>query len=223
MRLRHYALIHSDTDQIDWDQLRDDPTEPSYHVPASRGEYLQKVGAAAPNAATGQIAAFMAARGMTTVLSVGCGIGWLEYQLLDPGRRVIVTDVTESVDRLNGFDVFDQAFRFDVLVDELPVADVDLVVLSRVDTEFTDEQLAQVFARLRRQGVAHVCVVATCLLGWRQGAAELRTLAKARTSDRKRVFCGYFRDFRGLAKAWQGSYRVVSEDRAVPIFFLEAV
>ena len=222
MRIRHYAQFHSTVRELDWDELRNNASEPGFHVPCDRESYMERVEACAPVRLASAIASFMHEHEIESVFSIGTGIGALEYQLKGSVDRVIVTDITESIDRLGSFELFDDAFRFDILRDPFPESNMDMVLLPRIDTEFTDHQFRAVFTRLRNHEVEYICLVPTSFLDLRMILLEGRVWLRGLASAKRPVFCGYLRDFRGLEQGWKGPYRVLPCDASLPVVFLEA-
>lgn len=223
MRIRHYAQFRSQMRDLDWDRLRNDSNEASYHVPFDRETYLKRVEAVVPGRLTDAIASFVHEHDIETILSVGAGIGVLEYQLRASVDRVIVTDITDSIERLASFGVFDDAFRFDVIRDPMPETRIDLALLPRIDTEFTDDQFRAVFAKFGNHGVRYICLEPGALLNLRMILVESRVWLRSLVAGKRPAFCGYFRDLRGLEKAWRGYYRMVECDKSVPVIFLEVL
>lgn len=222
MRIRHYALFNNGLRNLDWDRLRDEETEFSYYVPFTREEYLARVEQVPQSSVGHSIAAFIRQHSIHTALSVGIGIGALEYGLRDVVDRLIVTDVTDSIDRIQSFEVFDVALRFDILRDPLPDTDIELAILPRVDTEFTDSQFREIYAKLHESSIRYVCLVPVGLLNVRMILAECRTWLRSAVGQRRPVFSGFYRSARGLERTWRAHYRVLVAEPAAPVFFLEA-
>ena len=223
MRIKHYTYFKSRVPTLNWDKLRDDLSEDSYYVPDNKEQYIAKLQAREPSGEATAIIDFIRDRRLASVLSIGSGICWLEFQLRDSIPILAVSDVTASINRIASFEVFDEAFQFDVLNDPIPMSNIDLVLLPRVDTEFTDDQLHALFKKLRTHGVRYVALSPATDLGLRVIVAEVRVRIRWLLTREAPAFCGYFRNYRGLEKTWSDYYAPVDAAQHSLLIFLEEV
>lgn len=141
--------------------------------------------------------------------SYGVGVAYLERNLLlaAPELELTCTDFApRAVERLRG--LFQEAtfVLHDLRTD--PPLDSDLHLFHRLDTEFSDDEWPEVFARFR----APVLVVATELLGLRNIARELLAFVRHPRASK----AGWIRSEDALRALWSASH----EDRRVELYDL---
>jgi hypothetical protein len=145
------------------------------------------------------LASYLAAA--SVVASYGVGTGALEYALarLQPDRRFIVTEFApRTASRLADLMPELEVRVHDLTVDE-PVSGADLHLLVRIDTELTDDELVEVFARF---ATCRVVFVATEVLGARSIARELVTRIRGNAT-----VAGWVRSRGALEATWSRTHR----------------
>jgi hypothetical protein len=200
-----------------WDALRTGGAEPSFGIPASRSEWeaqCSQTFLAERGAAIAEIAARQGAR---AIVSLGVGGACIEYQVhrANPGLSLHLSDFApETVRRLEG--LFPEAASvsvLDVLRDELPGVPGAMVLLHRIDTEFTDDELRRIFARLREAGYRLVLVAPTGYLTARELVVEAGRRVATGTRVRRATSAGHVRTRAVYDTYWRGLYEVRSEGR----------
>lgn len=157
------------------------------------------------------------------IVSIGAGRCGLEYHLksnLD--LSVIVTDTTDSILRIKNFNIFDDAYQLNLL-DDPSKLDIDantLVLLSRIDTEFDDNNFKELFGVLNNKNVKYITLIPAELLSLKIIIAELKILLISILKNKKRVFCGFARSKSEFQKAWQNKYKESSRNSTDKIFQL---
>jgi hypothetical protein len=145
-----------------WDALRTRTSGP-FGLPAEREAWI--IAAEADGAIGGRadaIDSWLRAAGADSVASYGVGSGALELLLhrRTPGRRLIATDFgPATVARLAGLFPEAEVRTHDLL--SAPPLDADVHLLSRVDTELTDDEFRTV---LRAFAGERLLVVATAVI-----------------------------------------------------------
>ena len=164
-----------------WDALRLDSAG-AFGLPATRAEWEALADADRDVEARARaVDALLDRRRVGTLASYGVGTAVPELWLarLAPERRLVVTELgTGTVARLATLFPEADVRRHDLRRDP-PVAEADLHLFHRIDTELDDGGFRAVFARFR---ALPVLVVATELLTVRAAVRELRTRARGRAT-----------------------------------------
>lgn len=153
-----------------WDALRVRTSGP-FGLPADRAA-LEAAADARPELEerARALASLLAERGARRVVSYGAGAALLEVWLLRlaPDLELVLTDYAPlTVERLAAVFGELEVSRHDLLADAPPPADLHL--FHRIDTELTNAQWRQVFARF---AAVPVLVLATEIIGWRRALYE---------------------------------------------------
>ena len=224
MRIKHFAIFQNRMITLDWASLRNDKTEKPYYLPYDKEAYSAKVETNEPSSSTKVILQEIKKTGLRKIFSIGSGIASQEYQLKKfSDYLVVVTDYNSSILRLKQFNVFDDAFILDALKDPLPVDNSWIILFPRIDTEFDDQQLTELFAKCHSSGIIHICFIPAELLSLHIIIAEIKILINSLFKRKHRVFCGYARSIRSFISIWDPYYKLSSKyktDRH--IFFLHS-
>jgi hypothetical protein len=154
MQIKHYSLFNSSSTILNWQDLRNDSNEDPYYLPFTREAYIQKVEISQEPKITNEIINICKNLKIKKIFSIGSGLAAQEYQLKKYSTiPVIVSDFTESINRLKAYNIFDDAIRLDVLNDPLPIDENMLVLFPRIDTEFNNIQLSHIFNKCFDQKV----------------------------------------------------------------------
>jgi hypothetical protein len=214
--------VHS-TKVINWNELRDEELELPYCLPNSRDKYLAKVNAEQASVTVLKMIEQIQKLGYSKILSLGSGIAQTEYYIKENSNlEVIVSDNTNSIERLKTYNIFNDALLIDIVKDDFPADGKTLVLLHRIDTEFDDNDLKSIFDKLRKAGVKHICFVPTNPLAFKILLIEFKTFLLSIIKFKKRTFCGYSRSKSALAKLWNKSYSLIYEfSHEKPFYILE--
>lgn len=223
MIIKHYGIFKSGMEDLNWETLRNTEAERPYYLPYTKEEYLLKVETESPSLTTQIILNEIKKSGLKNLFSIGSGIAAQEFQIkkFSP-YKVIVTDFNTTIIRIKQFGIFDDAFIFDALNDPLPIDETYFVLFPRIDTEFDDQQLSELFAKCHNSGVTHICLIPAELLSIRIIAAEFKTHIISILRGEKKIFCGYARSMSSFRKIWDPYYKLSFQNKiGQPIFFLQ--
>ena len=200
-----------------WDTLRTSETEPSFGVPATREAWESQCGQAFLIERGAAIAGIADRLGAKAIVSFGVGRACVEYQIhrANPHLSLHLSDFApKTVQRLRKlFLEAGSVSVVDILRDDLPHVQGGLTLLHRIDTEFTDEELRQVFARLSGAGHGLILVVPTGFLTLRELLVEAGRRVVSSTRLRRATAAGHVRTRAVYDTFWRGLYEVRSEGR----------
>jgi hypothetical protein len=141
--------------------------------------------------------------GARTVASYGVGPGLLELHLLRQAqhRRIVAGDnAPGSIAKLATAMPELHPRLFDLLADQPMAADVHL--LHRVDTDLSDQQWREVFARFRSETII---LVASEILHGRRAFDLIR--ASRREDQRSKTHAGWLRNRASFERLWRRTHR----------------
>lgn len=222
MKIKHYCLFeHLKSDNIEWNILRDDNSEDSYFIPFDKEGYIESLQRTNFAYYVHNIVNYCLLNNITKVISIGAGKCGLEYHLKSKSNlSIIVTDTSESISRIKLFNVFDDAFVLDIINSNININinENTLILLSRIDTEFSDIKFKFLFEKLENNNCKHICLIPANLLTFKIIISEFKVFVTGVLKRRKRVFCGYSRTKSEFIKAWSKYYEIVSYKKNM--FFL---
>ena len=202
-----------------WDRLRIDLDKQPFSIPEDRNSWIRLCSTDPyPANAARQIGQLVLSRGLSTVFSVGVGIGCIEYHLKSQFPQIHLTCTEYSprvIQRLKGiFTECDCLEFFDMTSPDWPSANEGtLHLLHRVDTELDDQRWKIVFGNMARSQVAQVFVLASGFLTAktfaRQSIRRWRSLW-----GQPLTFAGYLRTKEMFKTLWS-PYYVVEEEQVV--------
>lgn len=195
-----------------WDAVRD--SEGPFGLPRIRAEWEVRAADPAAAARARDIAYIARDLAVRRVCSYGVGTGFVELQLARdaPDLELVCTDFApKSVARLEELFAEATVVQHDLLTD--PPLPADLHVLHRVDTEFSNVELAAILTRFEKP----VLLVPAQLLTARQVARELLV----RLRHPRAVKAGWLRSESAFRALWPD--RRVRDVRVgeLPAFLLE--
>ena len=219
MRIKHFSIFKNNMETLEWEDLRNDQSEKAYFLPYTKEEYLTKVNTNGPSFTTQQILKEIEEIGLKKIFSIGSGIASQEFELKKFSDNIVtVSDYNSSILRLKQFDVFDDALLIDAFKDPLPVDKNWVVLFPRIDTEFNDDQLTQLFNKCYALGVNYICFIPAELLSIRIILAEIKIYLISLIKSKPRVFCGYARSLSSFKKTWEPNYQITkmfSKDKTI--------
>lgn len=224
MKINHYSIFKElSTDNIDWNHLRDSDVEAPYYIPFEKKDYLSLIENLDFSFYIQALKQYCSEHNIKKVISIGAGRCGLEYHLKsNSSLEVIVTDTTDSILRIKEFNVFDDAYQLNLLEDpsKLMIDSNTLVLLSRIDTEFNDENFTRLFEVLKSKDVKYISLIPAELLSLKIIIAEFKILLISILKNKKRVFCGFARSKSEFRKAWQKQYKESTNHSTNNIFQL---
>lgn len=221
MRIKHYGIFKNEMETLNWENLRNDDSESPYYLPKNVEDYLIKVDIKEPSDITKIILKEIEIIGLKKVFSLGSGIAFQEYQLKKfSDLSIVITEFNSSILRLKEFEVFDDALMLDAFNDSFPVDESWIVLFPRIDTEFDDHQLSELFAKCHKLGIVHICFIPAELLSFHIIMSEIKTFIISIIKRKRRVFCGYARSIGRFQKIWSPYY--ILSKKYEKVFFLKS-
>jgi len=148
MKLKHFAVFNNLKGSLDWEKLRNDSNEAAYFLPNTKDEYLRMPINEYYSSLAKIIVNEIDNIDIKDIFSIGSGNAQIEYLIKkNSDFNVIVSDYNDSVLRLKQFGIFNDAVVFNVLKDKLPMNENYVIIFPRIDTEFTDKQLTDIFEK----------------------------------------------------------------------------
>jgi len=211
MKIKHHSIFNDlKTDNIDWEKLRDNPKEIHYYIPKNKNEYISFVEAQGQykKKTLQDLRKVINQYRITKILSLGCGRAHLEYNLSKiVDIKIDVSDLTESIIKIKSFNIFNNAYLLDFSKKfNLEKNEYQLVLLSRIDTELSDNQLEDLFESLYHSNIKYIYFIPAELLNFKTLLVEIKLFIKSLLFRKKRVFCGYARTEKSLISKWKGFY-----------------
>ena len=210
MKIKHHSIFNDlKTDNIDWEKLRDNPKEIHYYIPKNKNEYISFVQAQGQYKKTCQeLRKVINEYRITNILSLGCGRAHLEYNLSKMvDIKIDVSDLTESIIKIKSFKIFNNAYLLDFSKKfKLEKNEYQLVLLTRIDTELSDNQLEDLFESLYNSNIKYIYFIPAELLNFKTLLVEIKLFIKSLLYRKKRVFCGFARTEKSLISKWKGFY-----------------
>jgi len=108
--------------------------------------------------------------------------------------NVVVSDYTSSIERISKFKIFDDVIKLDINNNiKFDFKESDLILLSRIDTEFTDSQLLSVFRKLMENKARRIYFIPAEILTLKTCLVKFKIIVKCLLNFRKPVKWGYIR------------------------------
>lgn len=190
-----------------WDKVRCDDNCTPFSIPNNVIDY-NKMAITEYKDESKDIADLVDHKGHTTILSVGCGRGFLEYNIKtsSPELKVIATDFNEqSIERLkNVLFICDDVEVFDLLEDRFYYFEGLIYLLFRVDTELDNDTWLNIFYKMHEAGVKYILVVATEFVSINSLIKE--TVKKLLKNVLHYSFSGYIRTKESFENLWADYY-----------------
>lgn len=210
MKINHYALFEElASDQIDWNYLRESNVEAPYFIPYDKESYLKLISNLDFAYYVDSLKKYCHQNNISKIVSIGSGRCGLEYHLkMNTDLNIVVTDTTDSILRIKAFGLFDDALQINLLEDStsLLVDSNTLILLSRIDTEFDDNNFKKLFELLSTKDVKYISLIPAELLSFKIILAELKILLISILKNKKRVYCGFARSKSEFINAWKMYY-----------------
>jgi len=212
MRIRHHSIFKNlNKNVIDWEQLRNDPSENSYFLPETKSTYIELCNQNFDENLTSAIYKILKANSIDEIFSLGSGRATLEFHL-SKSKNVTVSDSSSSILKLKNFEIFNNVYHlnlFDALENIKPK---QLVLLGRIDTELDDQELKLLFKKLYNKGNKIIFIPAQKLT-LKTFLIEYYIRLKALFFFKKLVFCGFSRTQRRFKKLWGKEFKMLNLGR----------
>lgn len=212
MIIKHYFLFNNERKALNtadaWRDLRNDPNEPSFFIPATKEEYDSLCRQNTHKELIAFIKNFAIENNCNHIFSVGSGVANLEYWIKkETNLTVTVSDYNDSVFKLSAINIFDRVMQFDAINDLYHIDEKTIVLLNRIDTEFDDEMWSKALKNMRNQLVKYVICIPTELLTVKSIAVEIKTAFKSFLKRKKRTNCGFIRSKGHFIRGFQPFYK----------------
>lgn len=228
MIIKHYFLFNNERKALNtadaWRELRNDPNEPSFFIPATKEKYEAICRQNTHKDWITFIRNFATENHCNHIFSVGSGVAILEYWLKkETNLSITVSDYNDSIFKLSAFNIFDSVLQFDALNEKYPVDKKTIILLNRIDTEFDDEMWSKALKNMSNQSVQYVICIPTELLTLKSIAIEIKTAIKSLIKRKKRTNCGFIRSKRHFIKEFAPFFKIKTQlINHKPVFILKA-
>lgn len=205
MKIKHHSIFNNLNDsKIDWDSLRNDPTEEHYYLPFKKNEYIKLCDDNKNHKLNKTIFKLLNHINKNRVFSIGSGRACLEYHL-SREHNVTVSDLSSSITRLKKFKIFEKVYQMDVFEAIRFIKPDQALILGRIDTELDDKQLELIFKLISEKGNPIIFMPGQ-KLNLRILIAEIIIRIKSIITGKKLVFCGFSRNLNHFKNLWNKYY-----------------
>lgn len=211
MKIKHHSIFKElSTQKIDWSKLRINKNEKGYYLPNDFSQYLEDRNLEEKyDEIINNIENLVNRHKIDRIISLGSGVAALEYHLKKKLKlKVEVSDCDNSINILDSFKIFDKVFVLD-LKDNFKInCDKNtLILLSRVDTELSDEELKSLFYKLYKLNINYIYFIPAQVLNFSTLIIEIKTFIYSILLRKKLVLCGYSRSKLSFASSWNFYYK----------------
>jgi hypothetical protein len=226
MKIKHYTLFYNHvSENINWENLRNNENESAYFIPSSKQEYINDVSIMKYDNLYNPIISYCKLNNIDHIISIGAGRCALEYHLkINSNLNISVTDVTQSILRIHDFKLFDNAFIFNPIesnMSSLKITKNTMLLFCRIDTEFDDEKFKKIFYNAFENDILHICFIPAELLNIKIFLSEFFVRLKSYFSNKKLIFCGYARSKNEFLKIWSTFYKINNKPSNKFVTFLK--
>ena len=203
MKIKHHSVFNElSTNTIDWSIIRSNKKEKGYYLPDNLDIYIKdRKSEKKYEEIVKEISNIIKANSIKRVVSLGSGLAALEYHLKNAIEiQIEVSDLDHSIK------IFDKVFPLDLRSDFKIEAKDSLVLLSRIDTELTDEELKTLFDSLYKSGSNIIYFIPAQILNFSTIVREIKIILYSFLKNKKRVFCGYSRSKKSFINSWSRNY-----------------
>ncbi len=215
MKIKHHTLISKKNisdNKLDWNKLRSSSSEVDYFIPRQKDNYIKLIESLGPPNPIifNKIRNYIMSENIKRVISIGSGRSVLEYHLKKEfNLEVIISDSDKNINIFKNYNIFDNIYLLDPTIDLFPfkVTNDTIFLLSRIDTEFDDLQLKNLFKTLSINNVKHICFIPASILNYKTVLVELKIILISILFKRNRIFCGYSRTISSFFNIWSDFYQ----------------
>lgn len=210
MKIKHHSIFNNlNSDQINWDKIRNDPNEEQYFIPTEKYKYIEQ--ASSQNSykeIISQIMSVIHKFKIKTIFSLGSGRAYLEYGLKQKNISIEISDSDDSMDRIKSFNIFDKVHKLS-FNEVLPKVQnfKGLILMSRIDTELTDDELIEMFDSMGKFKIKYIFFIPAQLLTFKSVIIEVYLRIRSILLKKKLVFCGYSRSKNLFKRIWKKHYK----------------
>lgn len=212
MKIKNYT-IHDKKISKNWNKLRNSRDYQSYFIPKNKKEFLNKLESYKPTPRI--ISDFEKMKNnfsFNKLVSFCSGSCMLEYYLMKKfNLDCEVSDNTDSIKRINKFKIFNKSSKIDITKNfKINSTSNTIVLLSRIDTEFDDDQLNELFRKLYELKVCLIYFIPAEIISLKTILVKIKIFFICLFDLRFPVSWGYVRSKKGFEKNWKIYYRTKS-------------
>lgn len=216
MKIRHHSLFKSlESDNIDWNIIRNDPLEEDYYIPTEKNKYIEDANTEKMKMLSNEILNYLKRLNIKNIFSLGSGRCYVEYHLKQSFINVIVSDSDDSINRIKEFKIFDNVYNlnFEKIMSKT-INFNGLILLSRIDTEIDDFELKELFNNLAANNVNYIYFIPAQLLTIKSFLIEIYIRLKSLVFRKKLIFCGFSRSEKLFNNIWKKHYKILYKSDA---------
>lgn len=195
MKINNYTIFSSTLTE-NWNKLRDSDKIKGFHVPFNKEEYINNYNNyLVDRNSLEDLTKLINQNKIKRIISFCSGTCYLEYFIKKNFKlNVIVSDYTSSIERISNFKIFDDVIKIDINKKiKFDFKESDLILLSRIDTEFTDSQLLAIFKKLMENNARRIYFIPAEILTLKTCLIKFKIIIKCFLNLRKPVKWGYIR------------------------------
>lgn len=207
MKINNYTIFES-SETENWNYLRDSDKFKGFFIPSSKSDYMKiyqdfNIDKDSLN----EIQKIILERKIKRIISFCSGTSYFEFFLKDKLKiKVIVSDYTDSIERIKNFNIFDDTLKIDINREiKFDFKKTDLILLSRIDTEFTDNQLVSFFKKLWKNDARNIYLIPAEILNLKTILIKIKIILMCFIKLRIPIKWGYIRSNKHFLKIF-GTY-----------------
>lgn len=209
-KIQRFEILN--LNEYNWRDLRNNSSLNAYFLPYLKIDYIKKVDINEPSLIAKTIISLNNFNKKTYLFSIGSGIAALEFQIKKfSNLSVIVSDNNDSIMRLKDFKIFDDALMLDAFNDSIPFTSEYCVLMSRIDSEFNDNELIKLFEKCYDERILYIYFIPAELLSIKKLLLQLKVHLLSMLFSRKKIFCGYARNKNYFINLWSDYYELSNE------------
>lgn len=214
MKIKNYTIFnHNNTKN--WNKLRDSIEFTSYYVPRLKKDYISKLNDFKINLdVENDFTNLIKKHSIDKLVSLCSGSCQFEFYLMKKfDLKCHVSDTTESMQRVKNFNIFDSVSVIDVRKPfKLNIDNNTMVLLSRIDTEFDDNEMKTIFNNLSDLGVKLIYFIPAEILTIKTFLIKIKIIFKCLLEFRKPISWGYIRSHHSFEKLWKKHYKTKTKN-----------
>ena len=216
MKLKHKMIFSYHPDKmLNWDELRKSKENISYWIPDDKNKYLsQRELNYKDRERINFLKSYIRNNNLTQIFSIGSGRANFEYYLKKSTKiSTIISDYSDTIKKIEKFKIFDDIKIIDAKKKfRIKNANKTLVILPRIDTEFSDGELTNLIQNLHDNEVDHIYFIVGQLLTIKTFFIELKIRILAILKRKKLIYCGVSRSKSEFKSLFLKYYKIKTYD-----------
>ena len=197
MKLTHKMIFeYHPNKHLDWDDLRESKKNISYWIPNNKNQYLSHRKLEDVNSKRiNFLKTYIESNHLNQIFSIGSGRANFEYHLYKKTKvPTTISDFSKTIKKIEKFKIFEEVKIINAKEKfKIQKAKETLVILSRIDTEFSDDELINLIQNLYDNGVDHIYFIVAQLLTLKTFFIEFKIRVLALLKRKKLINCGVSR------------------------------